>query len=176
VIALSNRLAARRALGGVVCLATMLATVLAARAQVGPASAAGLRADQAAAARRVMMQALQGPHHGGCQPLPNGWAILAATIRFPDSYGGYGSWVNNAELLPVGDDLSAFLKSHSPGAFIQPAFGDDTQVHTQLCAPAGFSYWLVVDSGMAKVAIGRVTLLHPARTYAVTMTAPPLHH
>ncbi|MHB8140595.1 MAG: PDZ domain-containing protein [Vulcanimicrobiaceae bacterium] len=149
---------------------------LPASAQLGPATAAGLNADAAAAARRVMMHALQsGGNHGGCHPLPAGWSMLLATVRFPSSYGGYGEWINNAELLPVSDNLSRFLKSHSGGPFYQPAEGTGARVHTALCAPAGYTYWLVVDSGMAKVAIGRVTILRPGRTYRVTLTAPPLH-
>ncbi len=144
-------------------------------AQVAPATAAGMNADAAAAARRVMMHALQSGNFGGCHPLPAGWSMLLATIRFPSSYGGYGEWVNNAELLPLSDNLSRFLKSHSGGPFYQPAEGMGSEIHTSLCAPAGFTYWLVVDSGMAKVAIGRVTILRPGRSYRVTLTAPPLH-
>jgi hypothetical protein len=146
-----------------------------AAAQVGPATAAGLNADMAAAARRVMMHALQSGNHGGCQPLPGGWSTLTATVRFPQSYGGYGEWVNNAELVPNGQNLQAFLNSHTGRPFVQPAFGTNSSVRTTVCAPAGFTYWLVVDSGSAKVAIGRVTMLHAGRTYRVTLTAPPLH-
>ncbi|MHB8147515.1 MAG: hypothetical protein ACYDGM_09705 [Vulcanimicrobiaceae bacterium] len=157
-------------------LAALLFSTLPAAAQLGPATAAGLNADAAAAARRVMMDALQtGGNHGGCHPLPAGWSMLSAVVRFPPSYGGYGEWINNAELLPVSDNLPRFLKSHSGGPFFQPAEGSGSRVHTILCAPAGFGYWLVVDSGTAKVAIGRVTILRPGRTYRVTLTAPPLH-
>lgn len=145
-----------------------------ASAQVGPATAAGLNADMAAAARRVMMHALQAGNHGGCHPLPGGWATLSATVRFPQSYGGYGEWVNNAELVPNGQNLQAFLNSHTGGPFVQPAYGTNSRVSTTVCAPAGFTYWLVVDSGTAKVAVGRVTMLRPSRTYRVTLTAPPL--
>lgn len=145
-----------------------------ARAQVGPATAAGIGADEAAAARRVMMHALQQPNQGGCSHLPGGWSTVTATVNFPSSYGGYGEWVNTAELLPVGANLQAFLKSHSGGHFVQTAYGSNSAVHTTLCAPAGYSYWLVVDSGTAKVAVGRVTLLRPGRAYRASLTAPPL--
>ena len=142
--------------------------------QLGPATAAGLNADAAAAARRVMMNALQhGGNHGGCAPLPGGWSVLNATVRLPASYGGYGAWVNIAELLPASDNLAGFLKSHSGGPFYRTASGSERSVHTVLCAPAGFTYWLVIDSGSAKVAVGRVTLRRPGRTYRVVLTAPP---
>lgn len=119
-------------------------STLPAAAQLGPATAAGINADAAAAARRVMMHALQsGGNHGGCHPLPAGWSMLSATVRFPSSYGGYGDWVNNAELLPVSANLSGFLKSHSGGPFYQPAEGAGSRVQTSLCAPAGFTYWTV---------------------------------
>lgn len=143
-------------------------------AQVGPATTAGISADQAAAARRVMMQALQHGNQGGCTSLPAGWSTVTATVRFPASYNGYGEWVNNAELLPVGENLKDFLNSHDGGHFIQTAYGTNSAVHTTLCAPAGYTYWLVVDSGTAKVAVGRVTLLRPGRAYRVTLEAPPL--
>lgn len=149
--------------------------LLPASAQVGPATAAGISADQAAAARRVMMHALQHGNQGGCHPLPGGWSTIAATVNFPASYGGYGEWVNNAELLPVGADLQGFLKSHSGGRFVQTAYGTNSAVHSTLCAPAGYSYWVVVDSGTAKVAVGRVTLLRPGRAYRAVLTAPPLN-
>ena len=143
-------------------------------AQLGPATAAGLNAESAAAARRVMMDALQhGGNHGGCAPLPSGWAVLDATVRLPISYGGYGAWVNIAELLPSSDNLSRFLKSHSGGPFYRTATGSERTVHTVLCAPTGYTYWLVIDSGSAKVAVGRVTLLRAGRTYRVVLTAPP---
>ncbi len=146
-------------------------------AQLGPATAAGLNAESAAAARRVMMDALQhGGNHGGCAPLPSGWAVLDATMRFPASYGGYGAWVNIAELLPSNENLSRFLKSHSGGPFYRTASGSERSVHTVLCAPAGFSYWLIADSGSAKVAVGRVTLLRAGRTARVVLTAPPFGH
>lgn len=154
---------------------SLVLCTLPADAQLGPATAAGLNADSAAAARRVMMQALQGGNHGGCHPLPAGWSMLHAVVHFPSSYGGYGDWINNAELLPVSDDLQGFLHSHSGGPFIQPAFGSGSQVQTNVCAPAGFTYWLIVDSGMAKVAIGRVTILKAGTTYRANLTAPPLH-
>ena len=145
-----------------------------AAAQLGPATAAGLNAESAAAARRVMMDALQrGGNHGGCAPLPSGWAVVDATVRFPASYGGYGAWVNIAELVPSSENLPRFLKSHSGGPFYRTASGSERSVHTLLCAPAGFSYWLVVDSGSAKVAVGRVTLLRAGRTYRVVLNAPP---
>lgn len=146
-----------------------------ASAQLGPATAAGLNADSAAAARRVMMHALAHGTQGGCHPLPSGWSMLHAVVHFPDSYGGYGDWVNNAELLPANDDLNGFLHSHSGGPFMQPAYGTGNRVQTSLCAPAGFTYWLIVDSGMAKVAIGRVTILKSATTYNADLTAPPFH-
>lgn len=157
-------------------LAAVLALFAAASAaaQLGPATAAGLDAESAAAARRVMMDALQhGGNHGGCAPLPAGWAVLDATVRLPASYGGYGAWVNIAELLPSGENLSRFLKSHSGGSFYRTASGSERSVRTVLCAPAGFTYWLIVDSGSAKVAVGKVTLLHAGRTYRVVLTAPP---
>lgn len=144
-------------------------------AQLGPATAAGISADQAAAARRVMMHALQSGNQGGCSPLPAGWSTITATVNFPASYGGYGEWVNNAELLPVGENLKDFLNSHDGGHFIQTAYGTNSAVHTTLCAPAGFTYWLIVDSGSSKVAIGRLTLLRPGRAYRTSLTAPPLH-
>ncbi|HET9096439.1 MAG TPA: hypothetical protein VFN37_07240, partial [Candidatus Baltobacteraceae bacterium] len=50
--------------------------LLPASAQVGPATAAGISADQAAAARRVMMHALQHGNQGGCHPLPGGWSTI----------------------------------------------------------------------------------------------------
>lgn len=137
-------------------------------------TAAGISAQEAAAARRVMMHALQSGHQGGCASLPAGWSSVRAVVRFPASYGGYGSWVNDAELLPVGANLQQFLNGHSGGRFIQPAVGNDRSVSSTLCAPAGFSYWLIVDSGTAKTAIGRVTILRPGRAYRVVMTAPPL--
>lgn len=158
-----------------IALFALFFSSLPAAGQLGPATAAGINADAAAAARRVMMQALQsGGNHGGCHPLPTGWSMLSATVRFPSSYGGYGEWINNAELLPVSANLSRFLKSHSGGPFYQPAEGTGSRIHTSLCAPAGFTYWLVVDSGTAKVAIGRVTLLRPGRSYRATLIAPPL--
>ncbi|TAM62434.1 PDZ domain-containing protein [bacterium] len=151
------------------------ASALPAGAQYGPATAAGVNADQAAAQRRVMMDALQGGgNHGGCTPLPSGWSSLSARVNFPDAYGGYGGWVNMAELLPTSQDLAGFLKSHSGGPFNRTAGGTSSAVHTELCAPAGFSYWLIVDSGTAKVAVGRVTLSQPGHAYHVTLTAPPL--
>ncbi|MHB1571652.1 MAG: hypothetical protein ACYC0H_20945, partial [Solirubrobacteraceae bacterium] len=153
---------------------TLLVAGPAAAQQLGPATAAGLNADSAAAARRVMMNALQhGGNHGGCAPLPRGWAVLNATVRLPASYGGYGAWVNIAELLPASENLAGFLKSHSGGPFYRTASGSERSVHTVLCAPAGFTYWLVIDSGSAKVAVGRVTLQRPGRTYRVVLTAPP---
>lgn len=156
-------------------LAILLTLTPGARAQaLGPATAAGINADEAAAARRVMMHALQGGNQGGCHPLPAGWSTVTATVNFPSSYGGYGEWVNNAELLPVGENLQAFLKSHSGGRFYQTAYGSSSTVHTTLCAPAGYKYWLVVDSGSAKVAIGSVTLLRPGVSYRATLTAPPI--
>lgn len=164
----------RNAIAGLLTVVILYAPWIPAGAQVGPATAAGLNAGQSAAAERVMMQALAHGNHGGCHPLPNGWATVSATVVFPASYNGYGEWVNNAELLPAGDNLASFLKSHSGGHFYQTAFGNDRSVHTTLCAPAGFRYWLIVDSGEAKVAIGRVTLLRAGHAYRVTMTAPPL--
>lgn len=162
-----------RAILGV--LAALIACGMPASAQaLGPATAAGLGADEAAAARRVMMHALQGGNQGGCHPLPAGWSTVTATVHFPSSYGGYGEWVNNAELLPAGENLQAFLKSHSGGHFYQTAFGSGSTVHTTLCAPAGYRYWLIVDSGSAKVAVGSVTLLRPGATYHATLTAPPI--
>ena len=153
---------------------SLLVVSPAAAQQLGPATAAGLNADAAAAARRVMMNALQhGGNHGGCAPLPGGWSVLNATVRLPASYGGYGAWVNIAELLPASDNLAGFLKSHSGGPFYRTASGSERSVHTVLCAPAGFTYWLVIDSGSAKVAVGRVTLQRPGRTYRVVLTAPP---
>jgi hypothetical protein len=152
----------------------VLRCALPAAAQEMPATAAGISADEAAAARRVMMHALQGGNQGGCYPLPSGWSSVSATVNFPASYGGYGEWVNNAELLPVSDNLSAFLGSHSPGHFVQTAVGTGTSVRTTLCAPAGFTYWLVVDSGTAKVAIRKVTLSQPGRAYKLSAEAPPL--
>lgn len=140
----------------------------------GYSTAAGLSAENAAAARRVMMHALQSGHQGGCSSLPAGWSAVHAVVQFPPSYGGYGSWVNEAELLPVGANLQRFLNGHSGGRFVQPAIGNDRSVNSTLCAPAGFSYWLIVDSGTAKTAIGRVTMLHPGRAYRVVMSAPPL--
>lgn len=157
----------------VAALALLVAGPAAAQ-QLGPATAAGLNADAAAAARRVMMSALQhGGNQGGCAPLPGGWAVVNATVRLPASYGGYGAWVNIAELLPASDNLAGFLKSHSGGPFYRTASGSERTVHTVLCAPAGFTYWLVIDSGSAKVAVGRVTLMRPGRTYRVVLTAPP---
>lgn len=157
-------------------LAIMLGagSFLPAAAQLGPATAAGLNAEAAAAARRVMLHALQHGNTGGCHPLPGGWSTVSATVLFPSSYGGYAAWVNNAELLPVGDNLAGFLKTHAPGSFYQPAFGSGDRIQTTLCAPAGYTYWLVVDSGTAKVAVGRVTMLRPSRSYHATLTAPPL--
>ncbi len=157
-------------------LAAALALLAAASAaaQLGPATTAGLDAESAAAARRVMMDALRhGGNHGGCTPLPAGWAVLNATVRLPASYGGYGAWVNIAELLPSGENLPHFLRSHSGGAFYRTASGSERSVRTLLCAPAGFTYWLIVDSGSAKVAVGKVTLMHAGRTYRAVLTAPP---
>ncbi|MGC8486035.1 MAG: hypothetical protein ACP5O6_10465, partial [Candidatus Baltobacteraceae bacterium] len=164
-----------RAFSAFIALLLLLGAEPATAQQLGPATAAGLNADAAAAARRVMMDALQhGGNHGGCSPLPNGWAMLDATVRLPVSYGGFGDWVNIAELLPSSENLARFLKSHSGGPFYRTATGSERRVHTVLCAPAGFTYWLVVDSGSAKVAVGRVTLKDPGRVYRVVLTAPPL--
>lgn len=78
-------------------------------------------------------------------------------MTFPAAYRGYLAWVNSAELLPVGDDLQAFLKGGNvPGACVRRAGRSGMTVTSPMCAPAGRAYWLVVDSGMAKVAIGQV--------------------
>ena len=67
---------------------TLLVAGPAAAQQLGPATAAGLNADAAAAARRVMMNALQhGGNHGGCAPLPGGWAILSGQASCRGAHG-----------------------------------------------------------------------------------------
>ncbi len=158
-----------------VALATLSLLPHAARAQ---AVGAGINADASAAAQRVMLDALQhGATHGGCSALPAGWARLLGTVRFPKAYGGYPQWVNSAELLPVGDNLKAFVKSGSArGAFTRPALrvGDWTVTMT-MCAPAGFAYWVLVDSGMARVVVGEIAFARAGATYRRTFTAPPLH-
>lgn len=160
---------------GLLTVLTLLACTLPAAAQYGPATSAGVNAGSAAAQRRVMMQALQhGGNHGGCYPLPGGWSSVHVTVRFPDSYGGYGAWVNNAELVPVGAPISAFLRNHKTGPFQQTAYGNDSQVQTTLCGPAGYRYWVVVDSGTSKVLVGRIVLRRPNRNYHAELTAPPL--
>jgi hypothetical protein len=113
---------------------------------------------------------------GGCNTLPAGWARLDAVVDFPAEYRGYPAWVNSAELLPVGSNLKAYLAHGDvPGAYVRPALHDGMRVSTRMCAPGGRSYWLIVDSGMARVAIGQVRLGAPGSTTRVTMTAPPLH-
>lgn len=127
---------------------------------------------------RVRMDALQrGGSSGGCNQLPQGWARVDATVHFPTSYGGYAGWVNTAELLPVGRDLKAFVASHSvEGAFVRPALrASASTVTTRVCAPAGQRFWLVVDSGMARVAIGQLTMGSAGASDKVSLTAPPLH-
>lgn len=127
---------------------------------------------------RVSMDAMRrGGSSGGCNQLPPGWARIDATVHFPASYGGYAAWVNSAELLPVGRDLKAFLHSHSvQGAFVRPALrASGGAVTTRVCAPAGQRFWLVVDSGMARVAIGQLTMGGAGASDKVSLTAPPLH-
>ncbi|HLH77804.1 MAG TPA: hypothetical protein VKV28_13460 [Candidatus Binataceae bacterium] len=126
---------------------------------------------------RVRMDALQrGGASGGCNQLPQGWARVDATVHFPASYGGYAGWVNTAELLPVGRDLKAFLASHSvTGAFVRPALrASASTVTTRVCAPAGQRFWLIVDSGMARVAVGQLAMGSAGASDTVSLTAPPL--
>lgn len=47
-------------------------------------------------------------------------------------------------------------------------------VRMTLCAPAGFSYWVLVDSGMARVVVGQVRLTRSGVTYRQKFLAPPL--
>jgi hypothetical protein len=161
-------------------MALIVAFVLAgsgANAQLGPATSAGVNAEASAAAQRVMIDALRrGATRAGCNTLLPGWSRLAATVRFPKSYGGYPQWVNTAELLPVGDDLASFVKTGTAkGAFVRPAIRvDDSTVQMTMCAPAGFAYWVVVDSGTARVPVGRIAFSAAGTTYRQVFVAPPL--
>lgn len=133
-------------------------------------------ARDAARQRALAEEGLRGGQHGGCVPLPAGWAMLDATLRFPPSYGGYSAWVNMAELLPSGRNLKAFLAGKSvTGAYMQPAIKKGNgAVVSQLCAPAGHVYWVIADSGTARVAVGRLRLEKDTGTYKVELTAPEL--
>lgn len=150
-----------------------------ARAQ-GPATDAGIQSQMQAAQRGVAMDALrrhQGESSGGCASLPAGWASADVTVNFPAEYRGYPAWVNSAELLPVGADLQAFVARRGGGgsALVRPAVRSGAMsVQSTVCAPAGHEYWVVVDSGRQRAAVGRIRLQagHGGQHYAVT--APPL--
>jgi hypothetical protein len=127
---------------------------------------------------RVRMDALQRAQGdgGGCRRLPAGWAAMEVKVDFPAEYRGYPAWVNSAELLPVGDDLHAFLAGGAArDALVRPAAHNGMTVTSRMCAPGGRAYWVIVDSGRAKVAVGQVKLGPGPGPYHVAMTAPPLH-
>lgn len=157
---------------------SLLPTV--ASAQLGPATGAGVRSMEHAAEQGVAQDALARAHaggnRGGCRPLPAGWAAFDVTVDFPKAYAGYPAWVNFAELLPGNADVKAYVAgANPPGVLMRPALRAGAMaVRSHLCAPAGQRYWLVVDSGMAKVAIGRISLGAAPGPYTFTMTAPPL--
>ncbi len=97
-------------------------------------------------------------------------------MRFPASYGGYPAWVNTADLLPVTGDLDSFIKTgQAPGALQRPALraGSDSVI-SHMCAPAEKDYWVIVDSGRQRVAVGRVTLGPGPGPYRVSLDAPPI--
>jgi hypothetical protein len=132
------------------------------------------------ARERAMNQALSarnGGTQGGCAQLPAGWAAVDATVQFPASYGGYAGWVNTAELLPVGSDLGSFIKTgHDSHAFTRPALrAGANAVTSHMCAPGQRAYWVIVDSGMARVAVGRIQVGPGPGPYRVSLTAPPLN-
>lgn len=148
---------------------------------LGPATSAGVESTAHAAEDRVRMDALQRAHAteagsgAGCRNLPAGWASLDVTVNFPDAYNGYPAWVNSAELLPVADDFDAYLAGgYSPDAMVRPANrAASMSVRTSMCAPVGNTYWLFVDSGRQRIAIGRIKVVHTG-SHALRMTAPPL--
>lgn len=130
---------------------------------------------------RVRMDALQRDHgassSGGCNRLPAGWAALDATVDFPTEYRGYPAAVNSVELLPDGADVHAYVASSAApaGTFVRPALRAGAMaVKTHVCGPARHVYWLVVDSGVARVAIGRVAFGASSTTRQVMLIAPPL--
>lgn len=129
---------------------------------------------------RVRMDALarrHGGNPGGCTPLPSGWSALNVVVSFPSSYGGYAGSVNTAELVPANEDAGSYAKGgpQPPGTMVRPAWrAGSGAVQTSMCAPAGGQYWLLVDSGMARVLIGKLTVGTAPGPYNLRGNAPPL--
>ena len=129
-----------------------------------------------ALANSALKRAHGGGAGGGCNSLPTGWATLDVTVQFPANYGGYASWVNTAELLPVGSDVDSFLKSgNGPVVGFRPALHRGKDIITsKLCAPAGRAYWVIVDSGRQRIVVGQVNVSDPGGPFQVSLAAPPL--
>lgn len=114
---------------------------------------------------------------GGCTPVPPGWSELRVVVNFPSAYGGYSGWVNSAELVPVGKAIGAFVGGgpQPKGTLVRPAWrAGASAIQTDLCAPAGRKYWLVVDSGEARVLIGELAVGAAPGPYQLVGEAPPL--
>lgn len=128
------------------------------------------------AVRNDALRRAHGGSRGGCAQLPAGWAAFDVTVNFPKAYAGYPAWVNSAELLPGNADVKGYVAgANPPGVLMRPALrAGSMAVRSHLCAPAGRRYWLIVDSGMARVAVGRIDVGAAPGPYQFNLAAPPL--
>ena len=163
---------------GAVLIAAGLLLCAPAAAQFGPATSAGVSSTAHSAEDMVRQEALaHGGSSGGCRQLPRGWAALDVVVNFPAAYAGYPAWVNSAELVPGSGDVTAYAAggAQPSGTMVRPALRAGAMaVRSSMCAPAGGTYWLLVDSGMARVTIGRIQIGRAPGPYRFNLMAPPL--